>query len=95
MVLLDIDIPDVVGYHLCTKSGWNSWSLYLRILPHSRRFPSTTVPASERPSDGGQPIPQGVGTVLQGCSNFSSGGRLNANLVRGPQNARPAVHNLL
>jgi hypothetical protein len=48
-----------------------------------RRVLDIHVPASEHRSEGGQPVLLGVGTMLQGCSNISSGGRPNANLGHG------------
>jgi hypothetical protein len=95
MVLLNIDIPEAAGYHLSTKSGWNTWSLNCESFLISCHFSPTNVPASEHRSKGGQPSSLGMGTTLQGCSNFSSSGRLNANLVCGPRNARAAVYNLI
>jgi hypothetical protein len=64
----------------------------VRIPPCSCHFSPTTVPASECRSSGGQPIPLAVSTMLQGCSDFSGGRRLNANLVRSPQNTIAAVY---
>ncbi len=78
-----IDIPDAAGYHLCRKSGWNSSLAKVRILLCSRYFSATTVPASERRSNGGQPSPHGMGTMLLAHSIISRSGTLNENMEGG------------
>ncbi len=52
-LLLDIDNPEVGGYHLFTKSGWNTWSLKCEfflschLFPHRPFFRPTSSTATD------------------------------------------------